>query len=304
MDLRHLRTFVAVAESGTVSKAASRLLIGQPALSRQIIELERELELALFDRVGRRLQLTGEGERFLDHCRRALGEIGSLAERVHELRRADCGVLRVAASPQMIDNVFATFLHRYTVRFPDVQVRLTESFGDATLRMVERGEAHLGVVVDEAVPPGAVHFEGRPLMANSHIAAYAAPFVLPRGAIELGNLVRHPLLVLDLRHVQRKTFDAACRVARARPNILFEGSSPHSLLSLAEAGHGVAVIPSNVRLHRYALRGIPLTHEGKPLAQPLSIFWDKRRSLPRYARAFSEMLEKYVRTIFARTSKS
>lgn len=65
MDLRHARTFVTVAELGTVSKAALRLRIAQPALSRQIIQLEHDLGLQLFDRVGRRLLLTGEGEQLL-----------------------------------------------------------------------------------------------------------------------------------------------------------------------------------------------------------------------------------------------
>ena len=69
MDLRHARTFVTVAELGTVSKAALRLRIAQPALSRQIIDLENELGLRLFDRVGRRLLLTGEGEQLLAGCR-------------------------------------------------------------------------------------------------------------------------------------------------------------------------------------------------------------------------------------------
>jgi len=64
MDLGQARTFVTVAELGTVSKAALRLQIAQPALSRQIIDLENELGLRLFDRAGRRLLLTGEGE----HC--------------------------------------------------------------------------------------------------------------------------------------------------------------------------------------------------------------------------------------------
>ena len=73
MDLKQLRTFVAVAELGTVSKAALRLHIAQPALSRQIIGLETELGLTLFDRVGGRLLLTGEGEQLLGSCRRLLG---------------------------------------------------------------------------------------------------------------------------------------------------------------------------------------------------------------------------------------
>src|SRR5689334_18969906 len=107
MNLRHLRTFVAVAELGTVSKAALRLRIAQPALSRQIIDLEKELGLTLFDRVGRRLLLTGEGEQLLGSCRRLLGHANSLTDQAQELRRGDSGVLKVTASPQMIDNVFS-----------------------------------------------------------------------------------------------------------------------------------------------------------------------------------------------------
>src|SRR6516165_12777845 len=87
MDLRRLRTFVAVAELGTVSKAALRLHISQPALSRQINELEQEFSLRLFDRVGRRLMLTAVGEQVLEDCRSVLGQVGSLGDRVELLRR-------------------------------------------------------------------------------------------------------------------------------------------------------------------------------------------------------------------------
>jgi DNA-binding transcriptional LysR family regulator len=86
MDLKHLQTFVAVAEHGTVSKAAVRLHTAQPALSRQIIDLEKELGIALFDRIGRRLRLTGEGEQFLGNCRSLLGHVSVLSDQVHELR--------------------------------------------------------------------------------------------------------------------------------------------------------------------------------------------------------------------------
>ena len=84
MDLRHVRTFVTVAEVGTVSRAAERLHVAQPALSRQIAHLEDELGLKLFDRVGR-LLLTSAGEQLLNDCRgllnyaRALGEQAQIA---------------------------------------------------------------------------------------------------------------------------------------------------------------------------------------------------------------------------------
>ena len=109
MDLRRLRTFVAVAELGTVSKAALRLRITQPALSRQIMDLQQELRLKLFDRVGRGLVLTAEGEQFLGDCRGVLAHIDALGERVEVLRRGDRGVLKVAAPPHTIESVCRSF---------------------------------------------------------------------------------------------------------------------------------------------------------------------------------------------------
>src|SRR5258708_4736055 len=105
MDLGHVRTFITVAELGTVSKAALRLRIAQPALSRQISAFEQELGLKLFDRVGRRLLLTGEGEQLLGDCRVLLSYARSLGERAQLLRGGETGVLRVAASPQFMEGV-------------------------------------------------------------------------------------------------------------------------------------------------------------------------------------------------------
>ncbi len=81
MDLRHARTFVTVAELGTVSKAAERLHTAQPALSRQISNLEQELGLKLFDRVGRRLVLTSDGEQLLGDFRSLLSYASAVGER-------------------------------------------------------------------------------------------------------------------------------------------------------------------------------------------------------------------------------
>jgi len=78
MDVKRLRTFVTVADLGTVSKAALRLRISQSALSRQISDLEYECGFKLFDRVGRRLFLTTRGEQVLGDCRGVLGHMGSL----------------------------------------------------------------------------------------------------------------------------------------------------------------------------------------------------------------------------------
>jgi len=267
-------------------------------------ELEKELGIALFDRVGRRLRLTGEGEQLLGNCRRLLGYVSSLTEQAYALRRGDSGMLKVTASPQMIDNVFSTFLHRYAKHYPNVQVRLIEGIGVEVLALVERGEAQLGTVGHEAVPMGSDHFGSRPLLPITFSAAYHTPFELRRGrSIDISGLASYPLLLLDPSFVLRKTFDAACRLARVRPTVLFECSSPHTLLSLAEARHGIAIVPSNVLLHRYTLKTLRITSQRKPLQEPLSIFWDKRRSLPRYAHDFCELLAGYIREVIPITPR-
>jgi LysR family nitrogen assimilation transcriptional regulator len=78
---------ITVADEGTVSNAVLRLRIAQPALSRQISNLEEELRLKLFDRVGRRLVLSAAGEQLLNDCRSLLGQVSAINERAHLLRR-------------------------------------------------------------------------------------------------------------------------------------------------------------------------------------------------------------------------
>jgi len=144
MDVRRARTFVTVAEMGSVSRASVHLRVAQPALSRQISDLEHELGLKLFDRLGRRLVLTSDGEQLLGDCRSLIAFAKSIEERAQGLLRGDAGVLKIAASPQHIESVLAQFLHRYSEAFPNVEVNVTESPGIETLAMLERGEIHLG----------------------------------------------------------------------------------------------------------------------------------------------------------------
>ena len=294
MDVRRLRTFVAVAELGTVSKAAVHLRIGQPALSRQIGDLQQELGLRLFDRVGRGLVLTAEGEQLLADCRRVMTDLEAVRERAEVLRRGDRGVLKVAAPPHTIESVLSRFLPRYAERFPNVYVELTEALGAEQTSMLERGEVHVGIRLDQGDP----RFESRVLPPADALAACAASIELGhQGSVDIGRLASYPLLLLDPGYSVRRLFDAACRLANVEPNILLESRSAHVLLALAEVGQGVALIPSLQRTDRYKLRIVRITHGRKPVRERVTIQWDKRRRLPPYAVTFCETLAEYMRTI-------
>ena len=299
MDLRRLRTFVTVAEQGSVSKAALRLHISQPGLSRQIQELQQELGLKLFDRIGRRLVLTAEGEQLLGSCRNLLGQASSLDEQAQLLKRGNTGTLKIAASPMQIETVLSTFLPRYAERYPDVQVRLIEEVGNNTLAMLERGEIHIGIGLLDAVQANDRQFELYPMRPLELMAACHPSFPLERGdSVDIAGIASHPLLLSDTSFSARKTFDAICRVAGLKPSILMESRAHHTKLALAEAGLGIAIISTSVQTHRYRLRTVRITYKGKPILEPLAVVWDKRRTLPLYARHFCESLAAHMRELF------
>lgn len=300
MDLRHAKTFVTVADLGTVSCAARHLRIAQPALSRQISDLERELGIKLFDRVGRRLMLTGAGEQILGDCRALLSCATAIEQHAIQLQQEDAGVLKLASVPQMIEGVISAFLRRYAVQFPKVQVKLTEVTGVAvTAAKLESGEIHLALILANSFLADEQRFACYPLERIDHLAVFGPSINLERdGAIEIGRLAPHPLLVLDTEYVGRRNFDAACRLAGIQPNIAYESRTPHTLLAMAENGHGIALVTSSMRTDRYRLHVAAVTYRGEPLRERSAIYWDKRRPLPRYAQAFCEMLTKYMREVF------
>src|SRR5690242_1316413 len=110
------------------------------ALSRQIIDLEKELGLKLFHRIGRRLLLTREGDQLVENCRRVLGQAAGITEQARILHGGEAGSLKIGASPQVMESVIPRMLRSYSKTFPMVEVKLVEVFGRDQLIMVQRGE--------------------------------------------------------------------------------------------------------------------------------------------------------------------
>src|SRR5215510_4814540 len=168
MNLRALRTFVATADLGGLGRASSRLNLSQPAASRQIDALESEFGVTLFERIGRRLQLTPEGEDLLRQSRRLLADADLLTERARTLKGGESGTLRVAAPPQMIGSVLAPFLPRYRERDPGVEVHLIEGSATRQRSRLERGEVHVAIMA-----AGDGNFSRRLLLPIYVVAVFA-----------------------------------------------------------------------------------------------------------------------------------
>ncbi len=179
MDLKQLRTFVAVSEHGSVTEAAVRLRTAQPALSRQIIELELELGLKLFDRIGRRLVLSKDGEHLLQECRAVLQQTALFREAAEGLRAGDAGSLRIAASPQILESVLARFLLQYERSYPKVKMRFVEAVGRDQLTLLERGDCDIGIGIGQVEAVSAeTRFATFDLVDLEIVAAFGAGFQL------------------------------------------------------------------------------------------------------------------------------
>src|SRR5262249_39907133 len=129
-----------------IAPASDRLHLSVPAASRQILALESEFRIKLFDRIGRRLRLTSEGEDLLVRSRRLLNDADSLRERARALEGGQTGLLRVGAPPHVIELLVAPFVPHYRRRHPGVDVHLLEdSTGNLPTRL-ERGEIDLSEI--------------------------------------------------------------------------------------------------------------------------------------------------------------
>jgi DNA-binding transcriptional LysR family regulator len=289
MNLRNVRTFVAIADAGGIARAGADLNLSQPAASRQILALEASLGVKLFDRVGRRFRLTSEGEYLLTRSRRLLVEADSLTVETEALKKGQTGLLRVGATPQMIEFTLAPFLRDYRLHHPGVEVHFVEEGGLRVAGRLERGDVHLAVVpLDE-------RFQQQLLFPVLALAVLSDRHRLRRHrTLDIGELADEPVLLLNRTFLTRGLFDAACSTARIRPRVLLESAAPHTLVALGRAGYGVAVIPSTLFIAQ-GIHAVPLVQRGVAIGSWATISWDPVRFLAPYAKQFVEELVAHCR---------
>jgi DNA-binding transcriptional LysR family regulator len=291
MNFKHLQTFVTICECGTVSRAAARLRITQPALSRRIKALQEELGLRLFDNLGRRLSLTSEGNEFLRHGRALLAQAEAVLATGRALGRGRAGVLRIGAAPHTLAAFFPSFVDKYEKRNPGVRVKLFEAGAAELMRMIEHGELHFAVTLAL----------GRDDLARRMIPAVPLLVLTALrsrygggGTVEVGTLRGVPLLVMPRGYATRETFDAACRIAGVDGSVVFESAALNTLAAFAEAGHGAAIVPATFRHKGERVRIARLELRRKPVTMPLAILWDGNKPLPRFAENFPELFSAHA----------
>lgn len=288
MELRHLRYFQAVAEELSYSKAALRLRIAQPALSRAVQEIERELGVNLIDRNRRSARLTPAGTVFLQEIGVILERLDESLRRVKRTAAGEEGELRLGYIGPPTEPFLGRLLHEYRRRYPLVSVHLEERTPERVWEMVAKGRLSAGltrpVLTHEALGLKTILLREEPL----GVVLPATHPLAARRSLPWSALRREPLVVLARREGMglHDAVLAGCRRAGFVPRLAHTPSLIGTVLSYVEAGAGLGVVTDSVAHPFSTLRYLPL----KPAATvPLVLAWQEHDDSPPVQR-FRELL--------------
>jgi DNA-binding transcriptional LysR family regulator len=247
MELRHLRYFVAVAEEAHFGRAARKLFISQPPLSRQIRDLEEELGVELLERSRRGVRLTDAGREFLEGARQTLAQAERTAGRARQAARGQTGFLAIGYIPTGDLGVIPKVLGPFRRRYPQVQLELRSLPVVPQIDELRHDRLHVGFVRTPVQAPDLVV---EPVYREGLILALHEKHPVARQKkIRLASLAGEPFLMFPRRlaPAYHDELIGFFRSAGFSPNVAHEVESLQTHLALVSAGLGIAILPASVR---------------------------------------------------------
>jgi len=260
MNLEQLRGFVEVAGVGNFTRAAERLHLAQPSLSRQIATLEQDLGAELFHRARGGSSLTAAGESLLPLARRMLADAESVRREFAEISGLQRGRVRLGATPTLCISLVAEVFSAFHIAHPAIDLHLSEHGSRRLLDELAGGELDLAVVTTSG-SASAERFIVTPLLVEELvvISSSEAPAVTGSDTITLEEMAPLPQIVFSSSYDLRATTDGAFRAAGLLPNAVIEGAEMDAVLRFVERGLGVAIVPAMVLINRPGLRAVRLS---------------------------------------------
>lgn len=241
MDLKQLRTFIRVAETGSLSKASDRLRLAQPALSRQIGLLEAEIGRRLFVRHGRGMQLTEAGQQLLERVAGLVHQLEKSVDEVRSLSNAPSGHVALGMTPTVSALLAGRVAVRVAHELPAVSLRIVEGYGGHLIDWLHRGEVDLALLYG---PASSLHLRVSELLYEElALVGPRAAGLDPGMPVPVARLGELRLVLPSRTHGLRAVVEAACEKARAALSVRFEADSYRVLTELVEAGLGFTVLP-------------------------------------------------------------
>ncbi|MEU6541450.1 LysR family transcriptional regulator [Streptomyces sp. NPDC047000] len=241
MDIKQLRAIVAVAEAGSVTRAAELLHLVQPAVTRQIRTLEQELGVALFERTGQGMQPTEAGLIMVDRARRALGELERARTEVQPSPGQVTGLVTVGLLESTSDLLAGPLVSALARDHPGVRLRMMTAYSGHLQQWLDSGDLDLTLLYNLDSTPS---LNVRPLV-HERLWVVAPPSAGLRAdrLMSFTEVAEHPLVMPASGHALRTLIDAAAARVNAELNIVVQTNSMRVQKQLVLAGHGWTVLP-------------------------------------------------------------
>ncbi|MFC0271835.1 LysR family transcriptional regulator [Metabacillus herbersteinensis] len=292
MELRHLKYFIMVAEELHFGRAAKRLNISQPPLSQQIKQLEQELNITLFNRTNRSVELTVTGEVFLEKSRKILNYINNACEEAQGVDRGEIGELVLAFGGSAAFDLLPTIIQTCNKLLPNITLDLIQLTTSEQIKALEESRIHVGLLVS---PIESSLIDTEMLRTESFVVCLPDYHPLakrngPINAIELAN----EKFIMPPMQAGKGYYDAINKIyedAGFTPNVVQTAKEQHTMVSLVAAGIGIVIVPESTQFIK--LEGIVYKLFNKPYIKVNSIAWNKDNKHP-VVKAFLKLMREII----------
>jgi DNA-binding transcriptional LysR family regulator len=296
LNIYTLHYFYVTAQHLNFSKAAKHLYITQPALSKQIQQLEDQLQVKLFDRTKRSVKLTDAGQVLTDHCRTLFQTIADLEEAMEQFRDEVRGNLRVASTPSLGNYVLPDFLKLFSNRFPQIMLHTIFKPVDDIVHMLRTGELDFGLLATaenyETLNMTSISGQRLVFICSSNCDHPCA--TSPKTSISPQELETCRFINFEKRSLTRRVVDELARDHQFHLNGVAESENIEIIKSMVIRGMGGAIVPEcTIRSEKDAKLITVKDIEGVRLDRPVSLYYSKDLRLSKAHREFLRIFESF-----------
>lgn len=245
MELRHLKYFLAVAEELNFTKAAEKLFISQPPLSRQIIELEEEVQARLFNRNNKKVELTEAGKYFEKEVKELFQNLERITVKAQKIAENISGEFRIAYISSIYSSVISELIKHLKEQFPYVNFKLFEISTTKQIVALEQGKIDLGIIRSPIKSP---KIKAHLWFQDGFSVVYNKNVIQINSEKEIPNLKDETFVFFNKDYAPHyhEVLLELCAFYGFTPKVVHESNNINSIVQLVKNGLGISIVPSNI----------------------------------------------------------
>lgn len=293
MDIKILKYFLAIANEGTITKAAKKLCIAQPPLSRQIHQLEEELGVNLFIRGKRHIQLTSEGLFLKQQAEEILSLIQKTENELSKMKTNTHGTISIGVTETCGSSILSELIKKFSIKYPYIKYNVWCGNGDEINEKLDRGLIDLGIVRE---PFNTNKYENLYLKSEAWIALLSNDHPLASTAsdtLEISQIVKEPLIIPSRLPLQRE-MNTWFHEITSEKNIFCYYNTLSCIIPLIEKNVGVAICPESIK-YTYNQKTLTFKKINPEHISKLLMIRKKNQVMPAATTCFWNFIQNYIK---------